>query len=369
MPTIQPQKLLIISKYFYPDITPRAFRATELAKEFGRQGHEVTVIIPTRKRDYSEFEREHRLRIVNLGDLKFLDIHIYGNIVQRLWRKFLRRTLQIFFEYPDIQLIWMVAKTLRKETGHDLLISIAVPHPVHWGVSKVWIGNGVIAKKWIADCGDPYMLARLDTFNRPFYFKFFERRFCRKCDYITIPFEGARVAYYSEFHHKIKVIPQGFRLDSVNIPPFVKQYTYPRFAYAGGFIQGHRDPRPLLDYLSVQKGYFKFYIFSSQHEMLAPYKESLNDRLELLGTIQREELLLILAAMDFLINLDNNKSEHLPSKLIDYALTKRPVLNIRKDSDFSMVNNFLGGDYSGQMDLEDLGKYDIKTVTGQFLAL
>jgi hypothetical protein len=103
--------------------------------------------------------------------------------------------------------------------------------------------------------------------------------------------------------------------------------------------------------------------------MLAPYKETLNDRLELLGTIQREELLLILADMDFLINLDNNKSEHLPSKLIDYALTKRPVLNIRKDSDFSMVNNFLGGDYSGQMDLENLEKYDIKTVAGQFLAL
>ena len=71
------------------------------------------------------------------------------------------------------------------------------------------------AKKWIADCGDPFMGAKLETFRKPFYFKYFEKDFCRKADYITVPAEGAKKAYYSEFLGKIRVIPQGFNFKQI----------------------------------------------------------------------------------------------------------------------------------------------------------
>ena len=32
-------------------------------------------------------------------------------------------------------LIWKENKVLKQEKGYDLLISIAVPHPIHWGVA------------------------------------------------------------------------------------------------------------------------------------------------------------------------------------------------------------------------------------------
>ena len=37
-------KILIVSGFFYPQNTPRAFRTTELAKEFARLGHDVVYI-------------------------------------------------------------------------------------------------------------------------------------------------------------------------------------------------------------------------------------------------------------------------------------------------------------------------------------
>ena len=59
----------IISGHFYPQLHPRAFRANELALEFSRRGHNVTVTNcwTMTDFDYVEYAKENNLRIVNLG--------------------------------------------------------------------------------------------------------------------------------------------------------------------------------------------------------------------------------------------------------------------------------------------------------------
>lgn len=56
-------------------IAPRAFRATEIAKEFSKRGHNVTV--PTHKgnNDYSEFERKYNLKVKDFVKGRWKDIH------------------------------------------------------------------------------------------------------------------------------------------------------------------------------------------------------------------------------------------------------------------------------------------------------
>lgn len=363
------KKILIVCRAFYPEISPRSFRATELAKEFARQGHEVTVIFPTHGRDYSEFQKEHNVNIKDLGKLKFKGIELKGKGLELLIRRAIRRIMNLFFEYPDIELMFKVTRALRNEKGYDLLISIAVPHPIHWGVARAWKKNQQIAKTWVADCGDPYMLARLDTFNKLFYFKYFEKDFCRKCDFITVPVETAIKGYYPEFHFKIKEIPQGFNFDELQIPEYRKASDYPTFAYAGSFIPGKRDPRPFLEYLCKLNRPFKFYVYTSHQSILMTFKEKLNSRLEIMRPVPRNELLKILATMDFLVNFDNNTDEQIPSKLIDYALTTRPVLNITKDTDLNIVNDFLNGNYEKKMKINNIEKYNIRNVAKQFIDL
>jgi len=53
------KKIILISNAFYPEISPRSFRATELAKEFVKQGHQVVVYTKYRDFDYSGFLREY----------------------------------------------------------------------------------------------------------------------------------------------------------------------------------------------------------------------------------------------------------------------------------------------------------------------
>jgi len=363
------KKILIVCRAFYPDISPRSFRATELAKEFARQGHEVTVLFPNKGRDYSEFRKEHNINIKDLGKLKFKGIELKGKGLELLIRRAIRRTLQLLFEYPDIELMFKVARAIKNEKGYDLLISIAVPHPIHWGVARVWNKDQKIAKKWVADCGDPYMLARLDTFNKLFYFKYFEKNFCRKCDYITVPVESAINSYYPEFYHKIKVIPQGFNFKEIKIPEYKKIIDYPVFAYAGGFIPGRRDPRLFLKYLSTQKREFKFYVYTSNIEILLPFKKMLNNKLEIMKPLPRDELLQVLASMDFLVNFDNNTTEQVPSKLIDYAIVGRPILNIKRELDINTINEFLDGNYKNALKIDNIEKYHIENVCNAFLNL
>ena len=57
-------KILMIAYYFYPDITPRSFRAFELAKEFSRQGHSVTIILPQSEEDYTELCKTYKFKIL-----------------------------------------------------------------------------------------------------------------------------------------------------------------------------------------------------------------------------------------------------------------------------------------------------------------
>jgi len=74
--------------------------------------------------------------------------------------------------------------------------------------------------------------------------------------------------------------------------------------------------------------------------------------------------------MDFLVNIENGTGVHSPSKLIDYALTDRPILsldpfNLDKDN----IDNFLRGNYEKQFVIKDIQQYNIKNVASKFLRL
>jgi hypothetical protein len=363
------KRILIVSASFYPQNSPRSFRTTELAKEFARQGHEVVVYIPFRGFDYSDFGKKFHIQMENLGVLRYKGIKLKGNRLEMLVRRGIKRVTELIFEYPDIELMFKVSNRLKHRSRFDILISIAVPFPIHWGVAKVRSKMHKIADIWIADCGDPYMGDTTDSFRRIFYFKNVEKWFCQKANYITIPFEGARSAYYPEFQDKIRIIPQGFRLDNLNIPEFRKVLDYPVFAYAGGFIPGRRDPNVLLNFLSTCNRRFKFIVYTAQTGILLPFKKSLEEKLEIREIVPREKLLIILSGMDFLINFDNNTHTQLPSKLIDYSISGRPVINITSESDFSSFVEFMDGNYSRRMNLEPTINYDIKVVTEKFIHL
>lgn len=366
-----PKKIIIFSQSIFPRNSPRAHRATELAKEFSRKGHFVTVYSLSGGKDYSEFESQTNIRVKDLGKPYTFKYSHGAGVKINFFMKVLKKLAGRFFDIVELELMLKVFNRARREKESDIIITIAFPYAMHWGLALCRTMNYKHAKKplWIADCGDPFMGNPFH--KRAFYFKYVEKWFCRSADYLSIPTANAKEAYYPEFLDKIRVIPQGFRFeDGIDGSEFSKN-PVPKFIYAGTFYSGIRDPRPLLNYLASRKIDFKFIIYTKASKLIEDYKNALGNRLVVKDYIERAELIREMRKCDFLVNFENPSQIQLPSKLIDYAISKRPILSINSSQplDQSLVDSFLNGDYANSLDIEDLDQYNINSVAQQFLAL
>ena len=366
------KKILVVSRSFYPENSPRSFRTTELVKEMCRQGHDVTLYTFKNDIHHQPIEKEFGVKIKDLGRQKFYYLNVFKSSKYiSLLKRIINRLLMMLFEYPDIELLFLVHKALKKENGYDLLVSIAVPHPVHWGVAWARSKKNPIAGTWVADCGDAYMGAiKHDSFRKFFYFIYFEKWFCRKADYIAIPKIMMKVNYYPEFHHKIIEIPQGFKFNEVQIELKKPSNNVPTFGFAGIFMKTTRNPTILLKHLALLNINFKFIVYTRTPDLLIPFLPILKEKLEIREYIPRLDLLSELSKMDFLVNIGFDPAQQVPSKLIDYYLTGRPTLtSIQNDFDEKTLIEFLDGNYSKAFQYDNIDQYRIENVCQSFLKL
>ncbi|MDD3591329.1 MAG: glycosyltransferase [Sulfurovum sp.] len=379
------KKILINTYYFYPDITPRAFRAFELAKEFARQGHDVTVLLPKSDYDYRDVCQKYNFSVDFVAYSKAIEsantpaMAAEPTIVKKILRYALRiptyclfpsgRSLKFYF--------YAVYRKLKKEQqAYDMVLSIAFPFDTHIGAAMAFGANKqFVSTAKIADYGDP--LYKNPTLPAcPLYF-WIDRFIASRFDYITIPTEKA-LSVYSSFksEEQIKIIPQGFDFSEIRKSNYQKN-AVPTFAYAGTFYEDIRNPTVLLEnlYKLHQKGMdFRFMIYTktgnpNNMKLINNYISLLGDKLVIHNMIPREDAIYELSKMDFLINLENLSESQAPSKLIDYGLTGRPIysfdqLNFSEET----LIKFFNADYT-LATATDLEPFDIKNVADHFLKM
>ncbi|MCE2711627.1 MAG: hypothetical protein LW688_03705 [Cryomorphaceae bacterium] len=361
-------RILILAQHIHPMQTPRAHRATELSLELARQGHQVVIYSVIGKHDYAGMEKEFGLTIKPI-EIKWM-IHPYNSdndgrrtIPDKVLGKLLKK-----LEFPNLEFYFRVQEILAKDNKYDALISIADPHQIHWGIAKYRSKHPeLFPKVWIADCGDPFMLNGVKSGHLT-YFERYERLFCQNSDIITVPVENAKQGYYEEYRSKIRVIAQGFKFEEESNAGEPTN-PVPTFAYAGTFYKDIRNPEKLFDYLTGLQRDFRFIIYSNHTELIDRFKAVLGDKLNIRKPIPRRELLKELKTMDFLLNLENeNSPAQIPSKLIDYAITGRPILSINPGNpDIEKVNQFLSKIYLNQYLVKDLDQYRIENIANRFI--
>ena len=370
-------KVLLVSISFYPEVSPRSFRATELAKELSRQGISVEVagVDLTSEEDSlrKEFLSQHRINWQSLGKADW-------SILAKKWQekggifRLLAKAMGYFLEFPSIEWYFKLPKILRIAEDTTALISIAKPFSVHWGINRLKAKGSLKGICWIADCGDPFMLSTLNVRKIPFYFSFLEKSFCRSCDFLVTPVTDGYRGYYPEFKNKIKVIPQGFNFkeDRKKVGDYIENQQL-TFVYAGSFLHKGRNPEVLLKYLSNSTLNFRFYIYTQQKYLVEPHIVKGDLRFQVMDIISRDEMLKTLGSADFVINMMNGTMVQVPSKLIDYFIVDRPVLNIENDQlnggELSIIDEFLCGNYINRYQFTGMDRYDISFVVKDFLQL
>lgn len=365
-------KIVIISQCIYPRVSPRSFRATELAKYFAKNGHDVHLYASLGKYDYTGFEKETGIHAHSLGTMHFSTLNSDSYRRNNFLDRAAQRVFGRFLEYPDIEFVWKTKKVLEKLTDVDLLITIAIPHPIHWGAAWAKKKMGTkFPKVWISDCGDPFMGNTVGGDKHPAYFQKIEDFWGEQTDYITIPLEDGRKGYSPKVQDKIRIIPQGFDFSNVKIDKDFKGNKIPHFAYAGATYPGYRDPTLMLQFLSTLKEIdFRFKVYTKAISFFEKFKKDLGEKLIIKSYVPREQLLFELSQMDFLVNMENNSTIQSPSKLIDYYLTQRPIIDITTNfHEKSVLLEFLAGNYSHKHNKKDISQFDINNVGAQFLRL
>lgn len=365
---IKNKKILIVTHWYYPRNVPRAFRAKELVEHLRKRGYSVDVLIGDYKKKvkHNNHESYDEKFTINENKLSSLSHNFLIDKVKKIFNYF-------FGERFVIKSGRFIYKELKNES-YDSVISIGLPFYVNFITSlyarrmKREMKNMV----FIADWSDPYYGGK-DVKVAP-YFYFLQKFACKHLDYNVIPTEAA-LSYYLEYTEsdKLKVIPQGFDFNKIKIFNY-KKNVIPQLAYAGIFYDKIRNPSNFLRILSEIEQDFTLTLYTITHgpiykEVLCKYKEILGEKLVIKNLIAREECIFELSKMDFLVNLENETSNQIPSKLIDYTLAKRPILSFRQDEiTQAKILQFLSGDYSESLKL-DISDHNIEKVGDKFINL
>lgn len=400
--------VLLITHSYWPDVSPRATRWTAVSEEFARRGIDVTVVAATSPEAGSFAIRNgvkiHRvgsglvesMRTKLSGKMKTSDVGSTLRSSTSLKKKlkgFVRNALKRLHDtfwkslyWPDHTALWCRPATKKtcevlNSEEFDVLISSSFPFSGHW------VGHNVKKKfanlPWVIDVGDPFtFLEHTPPNNYRLYRKKndrLERMIYKEADAISVTTEGTLEKYvdrYPECESKIRVIPP--------LAPDVTNTAKTRnnengrlqLVYLGTLYKNIRSPKPVLELFRqlqqrpLQKEIeLHFYgIYKSCLEDFEPYSNLVGEKIHLHGQVSYREASTAMRNADVLVNIGNRTSFQLPSKVVEYAATGKPVLNFASiEGDSSEVflsrypNAFLVNPFAMQKDetklLDDLQSF------------
>ena len=420
--------ILLITYYFPPEQTPRAFRWEALGKSLANRGYKIDILLP-------KYKNKKRPQINNVRYFEtkqgVIDNYFYkhiskfdnnsinsidkrkGRIVSKI-KKMTKIICSFFFNkliWPDGSAIWYLfaKKELRKiikNNQYDCIISSAMPFTSHL---LGYYAKKRLKIKWIAEYGDPFSFNSQPSksiFN--FLNRKIEHNIIKETDYIVVPLEGSKEGFLINFpflkKDKIKVIHQ--IIPSLHLDPGkIKWDNFDKskinIVYAGIFYIPIRSPKILLEVLIKLRGKdiityrkLRFHIFGSMSKetskLFNEYQQLLKERVIVLyGKTTRESCAFAYEKADYLLNIANISEYQLPSKLIEYLSFKKPIISLENqesrtpDWSFLIKVNYQVNDliiFFGKMsdsrikfsfDSYDsiIKKYDIDSITQQYLNL
>lgn len=132
------------------------------------------------------------------------------------------------------------------------------------------------------------------------------------------------------------------------------------FAFIGRFYEDIRNPCFLLElFRHLPSEYHLHLIGGGCENIVVKYIPKLKNRLHLHGWIEKAEANAIMMSCDFLVNLNNNINNQMPSKVFEYIGTGKPILNICHDNTCPTIKILNG--YNNSINIIEKEGFTVKT--------
>jgi glycosyltransferase involved in cell wall biosynthesis len=387
-----PQSYLIIIYSYKPALSARAFRWAALAEHWASQGHHIDVIaawqpglLAHENLDGVHVHRVNSILLTLLLNRAPASITIAPpdgpqrpGPLFHLALRWLRAVWRMFY-WPDAAVLWYgpalrKARALMRQHRYDALITVSPFFTSHL------VGEHLSADWWLADYGDPFSFQDIEPHNNWKLYRRLnravERRIFRRVNAISVTTEPTRDIYAAQFPEsaaKINVIPPLLSIPPLpeSAPPIDERI---RLLFAGMLYPNTRRPDRLLKLFAglmqrpdlAQR--LELHFIGETNlvtDAFAPYQRLIDQgHIILHGVLPREQVHEHTQRASILVNIGNRTPYQLPSKVIEYAATGKPVLNLAQiDNDSSSsvlstypaaLNLFISGDTSFDQQLQAL---------------
>jgi len=378
-------KILIVCYSYFPELSPRAFRWAAIAEELVCLGHQVQVICAS---STSRAEREcvggveiHRagsnarelvkrwLRLeatvapastaIKVGASVSVRNRV-GQLMKSAYRHTVRKLL-----WPDFAAFWYFsalksAHALIQDSRPDVVVTVSLPYTGHLVGLALKRHHAI---RWLVDIGDPFSFMTETPVNNTTLFRGLNARseslVLEMADAVAVTTEGTRQEYLKCFptmdQSKIAVVPPLFVATSMKdgSVPYFKLPNKIRLVFAGTLYRTIRNPAALLELfghlMSTPLGAkleLHFYgVLNDCKPCFDPYGDLLGSKIFIHGLVPRAEAVRAMQEATVLVNFGNSTAYQLPSKVVEYAMLGKPVLNFTK-LDLDSSRNFFS-DLSG----------------------
>ena len=336
------KKILIVTHQFIPHQSPRTTRWKLLYDELIESGYDVTVITGT-----SQLSEDPNIKYIGnkkaSGIVKNLRIQSnikqdsrYKNYLYKLLKK-IYRFFYKFFAWPDYTMFWIFSiwKNRKKiDIDYDLIISVSLPFSSH---VAAYIINKDKNKKWIMDIGDPFSLKTNAFENNRYLYKslnyYFENKFYKKAHQVVFTHQESADEHKIFFNMPENKVTIGSPISTFSQELFQKSVSFNYEAkpitigYFGVLTKGVRSPSQVLKFFQQTDFVLHWYTNSDSKEMIKQNKIDFN-RNKLFDMVTRNEALeKMVTSLHCLLSIGNLNPAQLPSKIIEYISTGKPVLH------------------------------------------
>ena len=269
--------------------------------------------------------------------------------------------------WPDIEIMWVLSviinlKKLLNQKEYDAIITVARPFSSHI--------VGHIIKRifphviWIIDIGDPFSFDYIQNVNNTYLYNklnaSYERHIFKLSNAVTVTNLDTKIKYIEALNlprNTITVIGPMLSIDhkqlSVNAENSKKDII--SILFYGTLYNDIRNPEYAIILFSKLREYcpeidLRFNIYGNIYGCEYLFEKYNYDWINYYGYYDREKLVSIIQESDVLLNIGNITEYQLPSKIIEYAATGLPIINIKYISSDSS-ERFLAN-YSSVMNLD-----------------
>jgi hypothetical protein len=254
--------------------------------------------------------------------------------------------------WPDAHCTWVIpairrARALLRERTVDALVTVALPFSAH--LVGLALQDAPPSFRWLCDMSDPFTYLEPAPPNNTLLYgrlnRLIESRVFERAHVVAVTCDATAGRYselYPSWRRKFVVIPHLWTPNSArprtsdSSGGFTSRTGPVKLVYVGTLDGTTRNPGPFLDAsrLIAESGSvpgFEVHFYGQIENcdaMFERHRSSYGRWLFVHGLVDRQAASRAVANADILVNIGNRYQCQLPSKLVDYGSTGKPIVNV-----------------------------------------